>query len=84
VLWLTVVAGVLMAWWIDHARQMVANHYTEMLDWRFRAEALEDYLRNDLSEKVTYGNSGGYGSVVVEGSRGTRIYHDRIRSTASK
>ena len=71
----TALAGVLVAWWIDHVRQAAANHYTEMLGWRFKCEAMEAHLERVLGNKVTFGNDRGSDSVVIEGTGGIHVYY---------
>jgi hypothetical protein len=78
---LTVIVGMGVAWFIDHQRQAAANHETEMLDWKFRTEALKEWMGSGTIVKVEFKtDSFGQEVRITNGSQYSTYREKRLRS----
>jgi len=79
VLWLIDLSAMGCAWWIDHRKQTAANYRTEMLDWKFRAEALKDRAEKAGDSVTFFKSKYGTQQVTVKGKTGWNGYGDSPR-----
>lgn len=77
----TVIVGMGVAWLIDHQRLATANHETEMKDWKFRTEALKNWMGSGTIVKVEFRtHSFGQDVRITNGSKYSIYREKRLRS----
>lgn len=79
-----VIVGMGVAWLIDHQRLATANHETEMLDWKFRTEALENWMGSGAIVKVKFTtHSFGQEVHITNGSSNSTYREKRLRGISN-